>query len=64
MKVSEIISQIDGLSLEDRRHIAAHLVALRHRDMMEYRADLTKKIDDSSPEKWLTIEELDQRLVS
>jgi len=37
---------------------------LRHRDLADYRARMAQKIDDTKPENWLTLEELDQRLES
>ena len=64
MSVKEIKSEIEALHLEDRRHLAAFLVALRHKDMAEYRSSIARKIDDTSPEHWLSLEDYDQRISS
>ena len=64
MSVSEIMNELEGLPLEDRRQLAAFLVTLRHRDLAGYRAAIMKKIDDTTPENWLSLEEYDQRFAS
>ncbi len=64
MSVEEIKNKIECLPLEERRQLAAFLISLRHRDLAEYRTNLAKKIDDTNPENWLSLEEYDQRLVS
>lgn len=62
MSIQEIKSELESLSVEERRRLAAFLVSLRHRDLADYRARMAEKIDDRSPEKWVTLEELDRRL--
>lgn len=64
MSVNEIKSEIESLPLEERRQLAAYLVALRHKDLAEYRTAMAGKIDDLNPENWLSLEEYDQRLAS
>jgi hypothetical protein len=64
VSVNEIKSEIESLPLEERRHLAAYLVALRHKDLAEYRTAIAGKIDDRNPENWLSLEEYDQRLAS
>jgi len=64
MSIQEIRTELETLPADDRRRLAAFLVALRHRDLAEYRARMAQKIDDTKPENWLTLEELDQRLES
>ena len=64
VSIQEIKSEVEALPADDRRQLAAFLVSLRHRDLAGYRARMTGKIDDPSPEKWVTLEELDQRLES
>ena len=64
MSVNEIKSEIESLPLEERRQLAAYLVALRHKDLAEYRTAMAGKIDDRNPENWLSLEEYDQRLAS
>jgi hypothetical protein len=64
VSVNEIKSEIESLPLEERRQLAAYLVALRHKDLAEYRTAMAGKIDDHNPENWLSLEEYDQRLAS
>jgi hypothetical protein len=37
---------------------------LRHKDLVDYRAQMARKIDDDSPENWVTLEEMDRRLTT
>ena len=62
MSIQEIRSELEILSAEDRRRLAAFLVSLRHRDLAGYRSRMAQRIDDAKPENWITLEELDQRL--
>jgi hypothetical protein len=62
MSIAELKAQMDGLSLDERRHLAAYLVSLRHRELQQYRESLTAKIDNQSPENWVSFEEFDQRV--
>jgi len=64
MSIQEIRSEVEALPVDERRRLAAFLVSLRHRDLADYRARMARKIDDRSPENWITLEELDQRLGS
>ena len=57
-------TEIEALSAEDRKRLAAFLVSLRHKELAEYRTRMAQKIDDKNPENWSSIEELDQRLES
>jgi len=50
--------------MEDRRQIAAYLIALRHKDLAEYRTAMAGKIDDRNPENWMSLEEYDTRIAS
>jgi hypothetical protein len=63
MSVKEIKNEIETLPLDERRQLTAFLVALRHRDFVEYRSLVAKKIDDQSPENWISLDEYDRRLV-
>ncbi len=64
MSIQEIKTEIEALSAEDRKRLAAFLVSLRHKELAEYRTRMAQKIDDKNPENWSSIEELDQRLES
>jgi hypothetical protein len=64
VSIQEIKSELQALPVDERRELAAFLVSLRHKDLVGYRARMSDKIDDQSPENWVTLEELDQRLES
>jgi hypothetical protein len=64
VSVQEIKSEIESLPAEERRQLSAFLVTLRHRELTEYRSAIAKKIDDASPDNWLSLEEYDQRVAS
>lgn len=64
MSIQEIKTEIEALTTEERKRLAAFLVSLRHKELAEYRTRMACKIDDKNPENWATLEELDQRLES
>jgi hypothetical protein len=64
VSIQEIRSELETLPADERRRLAAFLVSLRHRDLAGYRAQLTNRIDDTSPDNWLTLEQMDERLES
>ena len=62
--IQEIKSEVEALPADERRRLAAFLVSLRHKELAGYRERMAEKINDQSQDKWLTLEELDQRLES
>ncbi len=62
MKAEELRSEVDGLSLDERRQLTAYLVSLRHKELEGYREGLAEKIDDKKHENWVSFEEFDRRL--
>ena len=64
MSIQEIHAEVEALPVDERRRLAALLASLRHKDLADYRARMARKIDDDSPENWLTLEEMDQRLTT
>ena len=64
MNIEAIHAEVEALPVDERRRLAALLVSLRHRDLAGYRARMAQKIDDDSPENWVTLEEMDQRLTT
>ena len=64
MSIQEIRSELEFLPADERRRLAAFLVALRHRDLADYRARMARHVDDDNKENWITLEQLDQRLES
>ena len=64
MSVQEIRAEVEAMPADERRRLAALLVSLRHKDLADYRARMAQKIDDDSPENWVTLEEMDYRLTT
>jgi hypothetical protein len=64
MSVQEIRAKVEAMPADERRRLAALLVSLRHKDLADYRARMAQKIDDDSPENWVTLEEMDYRLTT
>jgi hypothetical protein len=62
MSLSELKTQVSGLSLDERRQLTAYLVSLRHKELLDYRESLTAKIDDAAPANWVSFEEFDKRV--
>jgi len=62
MKVEELRSEVDNLSLDERRQLTAYLVSLRHRELAGYREGLAEKIDDKDEGNWVSFEEFDRRI--
>lgn len=62
MEIAELKTKLDQLLLAERRRLTAYLVA---RDRMldpEFSRELTRRIEDTCPERWLTVEEAEKRL--
>ena len=64
MTIQALKAEVEALPAEERRRLAAFLVALRHKDLTAYRSRIAEKIDDKDPENWVTLEEFDARLES
>ena len=62
MSGEEINSALESLAVEDRRQLAAYLIALRHKDLAGYRASMAAKIDNRNPDNWLSLAEFDSRV--
>ena len=62
MSLADLKHEMEQLTPAERRHLTAHLVALERRADPKFRAELTRKIDDKTPERWLTVEEAEARL--
>jgi hypothetical protein len=64
VSIQEICAEVEALPVDERRRLADLLVSLRHKDLVDYRAQMARKIDDDSPENWVTLEEMDRRLTT
>jgi len=64
MTLGELKSEIDRLSAQERRQLAAYLVTKDRLSDPEFLDELTRKIDDKNPENWISLEEAEKRLLS
>ena len=62
MSIDAIKQELAGLDVARRNEIVAYLLSIDDQNNAEYRASLTRKIDDKDPTHWLTLEELDRHL--
>jgi hypothetical protein len=62
MRIQALKAAVEALSPEDRRRLAAFLVALSHRDTAGRGEGLAAKIDDKDPANWVSLEEFEERL--
>ena len=62
MSIEAIKQELAGLDVASRHEIIAYLVSIEDRNNAEYRASLTRKIDDRNSDHWLTLEEMDRKL--
>ncbi len=63
MGIAELKSEVDRLSPDERRQLTAYLVT---RDRMldpTFQQDLTRKIKDQDPGKWVSLEEAEKQLL-
>lgn len=62
MSIAAIKSQIASLPLEERRDLIGYIVSLNRKDNEAFMRKLAEKIDDKSPQRWVTLEEAERRL--
>lgn len=62
MSIELLQSEVSALSSEQRRKLMAFMVVLEDRNRADYAKELARKIDDKSPDRWLTPEECERKL--
>jgi hypothetical protein len=62
MSLDVLISEVRALPADARRKLMAFLVSLQDEGREGCASKLTQKIDDHSPDRWLTAEECERRL--
>ncbi|GDY18938.1 hypothetical protein LBMAG56_02830 [Verrucomicrobiota bacterium] len=62
MSFETLKAQVQALPAEARQKLLAFLVTLQDAEQAGYATKLAEKIDDSSPDRWLTAEQCEQRL--
>lgn len=62
MSIEVLQHEVTALSSEQRRKLMAFMVTLEDRSRPGYAAELARKIDDKSPDRWLTPEQCEREL--
>ena len=62
MSIEAIKSEVRRLPTEERRRLMAFMVGLEDEGRAEYAAKLAQKIDDHSPDRWLSAEQCERKL--
>ena len=62
MSFETLKAEVQALPAEARQKLLAYLVTLQDAGQAGYAAKLAEKIDDSSPDRWLSAEQCEQRL--
>ena len=61
MKLDELQRQAQRLTAEERRKLIGFLVSI---DIRKDRSELTRRLNDQSPEGWVSLKEAERRLKS
>jgi hypothetical protein len=62
VSIEVLQTEVTALSSEQRRKLMAFMVVLEDRSRVDYAKELARKIDDKSPDRWLTPEECERKL--
>jgi hypothetical protein len=62
MSLEAIKNQVQALPVEERRKLLAFMVVLEDEGRSDYAATLAQRMDDKSPDRWLTPEQCEQKL--
>ena len=62
MSFDTLKKKVESLADGERRKLLAFMVTLEDRGRQDYREELARRIDDHSPERWRTIEEVEREL--
>jgi hypothetical protein len=62
MSFDTLLKEVESLDDNERRRLMAFMVAMEDRASADYTEKLTRKMDDTSPGRWLTPEECEREL--
>jgi|LakMenEpi03Aug12_release.lakeMendotaPanAssembly.Ray.scaffolds.fasta_scaffold235549_2 hypothetical protein len=62
MSFDVLMKEVGALGDDERRKLLAYMVTLADRDDAAYREKLARKIDDATPGRWLTPEQVEREL--
>lgn len=64
MNVIELQHEIEQLDEKEQKRLLGFMVGLQVRRDSAYREELTRRLDDRDPERWIPLEEMQRRLRS
>lgn len=62
MSFDVLMKEVGALADDERRKLLAYMLALSDREDVAYREKLAQKIDDTTPGRWLTPEQVEREL--
>lgn len=62
MSIEMLKSEVQSLTAAERRKLMAFMVVLEDQGRADYATKLAQKIDDKSPDRWLSAEQCEQEL--
>jgi hypothetical protein len=62
MSFDVLKQELASLQGEERRRAIAFLVSLQDAEDSAYQEEMTRRVNDKNPERWLTLGQLDARL--
>ncbi len=62
MSLDVLMNEVQALPADAQRKLIAFMVALQDQSQEGYAAKLSAKIDDKSPDRWLTLNECEKKL--
>ena len=62
MSIEALKAEVQSLPTDERRKLMAFMVVLEDQGRAGYATKLAQKIDDKSPDRWLTLNECEQKL--
>jgi hypothetical protein len=62
MSIETLKAELKALPSAERRKLMAFMVVLEDQSRVDYAAKLARKIDDKSPERWLSAEQCESEL--
>jgi hypothetical protein len=62
VSIEAIKSELRALPSEERRKLMAFMVVLDDQERTDYAATMARRIDEQSPERWLTPEQVEREL--
>ena len=64
MKLDELQREAERLNPDEQRKLIGFLLAMEIRRDQGYREEISRRLDDQSPDAWISLEEAERRLKS